>query len=184
MSPPPRSQIKPYKTWARDLTACSCYKKPFFGKIIKKKSTNPSSMPSPLLGDFSGKRSGPGLPWQQMRACLSKEGTLIFFSLSHSLFQLCVCTLRMPVPAEFFFFRTKESPSLPSVPQIWSDGKPLTPAGQGRFRMVQEKRERSYGAPFLHLLARDCMQQRPSQMVGVPRAGKKGKVLSGEAIKA
>ena len=132
-------------------------------------------MPSPL-GDFSGKEWA-GLPWQQMRACLSKEGTLIFFfSLILSFSCVCVCMLRMPVPTpEIFFFRTKESPSLPSVPQIWSDGKPLTPAGQGRFRMVQEKRERSYGAPFLHLLARDCMQQRPSQVVGVPRAGKKGR---------
>ena len=133
-------------------------------------------MPSPLLGDFSGKEWA-GLPWQQMRACLSKEGTVIFFSLSHSLFQLCVCArcACLCPHQKFFFFRTKESPSLPSVPQICSDGKPLTPAGQGRFRMVPEKRERSYGAPFLHLLARDCMQQRPSQMVGVPRAGKKGR---------
>lgn len=134
-------------------------------------------MPSPLLGDFSGKEWA-GLPWQQMRACLSKEGTLIFFfSLSFSLSVVCVCACCACLcpHQKFFFFRTKESPSLPSVPQIWSDAKPLTPAGQGRFRMVQEKRERSYGAPFLHLLARECMQQRPSQMVEVPRAGEKGR---------
>lgn len=49
------SPVKLCKTGARDLMARSCYKKPFFGKKIIKKSANPSSMPSPLLGDFSGK---------------------------------------------------------------------------------------------------------------------------------
>lgn len=117
------------------------------------------------------------MPWQQMRACLSKEGTLYFFSLSFSLSAVYVCTLRMPVPTPeiFFFFRTKRKPfSSLSSPNMWSDGKPLTPAGQGRFRMVQESKGEACRGSFPPL-ARDCMQQRPSQMVGVPRAGKKGR---------
>lgn len=120
--------------------------------------------------------------WQQMRAPLSKEGTLIFFFLSFS--QLCVrarvCAPRMPVPTPGIFFRTKESPSLPSAPQIWSDGKPLTPAGQGRFRMVQEKRERSYGVSFLHLFTRDGMHQRELHKCLGAKGWKEGKTLGGE----
>lgn len=95
-----------------------------------------------------------------MRALLSKEGTLIFFSLSFS--QLCVC-LCVYVRATHacahtsnFFLELKKA--LLSAPQIWSDEKPLTPAGQRRFRMVPEEGECSYEVVFLH--CRDCMQQR------------------------
>lgn len=89
---------------------------------------------------------------------------------------MCVCArCACLCPHQEIFFRTKESPSLPSAPQIWSDGKPLTPAGQGGFRIIQEKRERSYGAPFLHLFTRDCMQHRLSQMVKGSRVGRKGR---------
>ena len=167
--------LKPYKTWARDLTACSCYKKPFFGKNNKEKNQPiPPRCHHLFLVIFRG-RSGRGCHGNRCELVSVKKGPWYFFSLSF--FQLCMCVHAAHACAHTrnFFFRTKESPSLPSVPQIWSDGKPLTPAGQGRFRMVQEKRERSYGAPFLYLLARDCMQQRPSQVVGVPRAGKKGR---------
>lgn len=91
-----------------------------------------------------------------------------------------VCAPRMPVPTPGIFFRTKESPSLPSAPQIWSDGKPLTPAGQGRFRMVQEKRERSYGVSFLHLFTRDGMHQRELHKCLGAKGWKEGKMLGGE----
>jgi len=75
-------------------------------------------MPSPLLGDFSGKEWA-GLPWQQMRACLSKEGTLIFFfSLILSFSCVCVCMLRMPVPTpEIFFLELKKALLFPQFPK-------------------------------------------------------------------
>lgn len=110
-------------------------------------------MPSPLLGDFFLFGEGVGeLPWKQMRALLSKEGTLIFFSLSFSQLCLCVCVCvhvratHAHAHTRIFFFRTKESLSLLLAPQIWKDGKPLTPAGQGCF---QRKGADSCGAPFL-----------------------------------
>ena len=121
--------------------------------------------------------------WQQMRAPLGKEGTLIFFS--HSLSQLCVyvCVCAAHACAHTRnFFRTKESPSLPSAPQIWSDGKPLTLAGHGRFRMIQGKMERSYGVPFLHPFTRDCMQQRELHKWLGAKGWTEGKVLGGERL--
>lgn len=76
-------------------------------------------MPSPLLGDFSGKE-WVGLSWQQMRACLSKEGTLIFFfSLSFSLSVVCVCACCACLcpHQKIFFLELKKALLFPQFPK-------------------------------------------------------------------
>lgn len=78
-------------------------------------------MPSPLLGDFSGKE-WVGFHGNRCELCSVKKGPWYFF-LSHSLscvcVSVCMCVLHMPVPTPAIFFRTKESPALSSPNMEW-----------------------------------------------------------------
>ena len=103
------------KRGAEDFMVCSCYKKALFGKKIKKGISQ--SLHDAITSSwwFFGEGVG-GFPWQQMRALLSKEGTLIFF-LSQSLSCVCACVYVRATHAYAHtsnFFRTKESPSISS----------------------------------------------------------------------
>lgn len=145
------------KRGAEDFMVCSCYKKGLFRKKIKEGISQ--SLHDAITSSwwFFGEGVG-GFPWQQMRALLSKEGTLIFF-LSHSLSCVCVCVYVRATHAyahtSNFILELKKA--LLSAPQIWSDGKPLTPASQRRFWMVPEK-GCSCELVFLHCRGR--VQQR------------------------
>lgn len=124
------------------------------------------------------------MPWQQMRARLSKEGTLIFFSLSHSLSQLCVyicvCALRMPVPTPgIFFLELKKALLFPQLPKYGAMRNHLLLQAREDSGWFKRKQRGHTGLPSSIFLLEIACNRGLNKWLGA-KGWKEGKMLGGE----